>query len=189
MPFDALQLLSEYYPPGSRGHAILVDHVRRVADKARALAEGLPEAGTLELNFVTEAALLHDIGICRTDAPGLDCRGSAPYICHGIIGRALLEAHGLPRHALVCERHVGAGITAQEIRVQGLPLPERDMLPFTLEEQLVCFADKFFSKNGQGNGREKPLKQVLAEITGYGAQPLARFTQWLRRFMPQLSQP
>jgi uncharacterized protein len=181
---DPFALIAEYYRPGSRGHAILVDHVRRVADKARAVAEGLPHALGVDLVFVTEAALLHDIGICRTAAPGLECRGAAPYICHGVIGRALLEAHGLPRHGLVCERHVGAGIAAHEIRDRGLPLPGRDMLPLTLEEQLVCFADKFYSKNGAGNGREKPLPQVLAEMAAYGAEPLARFRGWLRRFMP-----
>ena len=57
-----------------------------------------------------------------------------------------MRAEGYPRHARVCERHTGTGITLAMIEERGLPLPHRDFMPETLEEQLICYADKFYSK-------------------------------------------
>ena len=90
--------------------------------------------------------MLHDIGIFLTDAPGIFCFGDKPYICHGYLGADLLREEGFPRHALVCERHTGAGISAESIIKQDLPIPHREMLPVSMEEQVICFADKFFQK-------------------------------------------
>ena len=121
-----------------------------------------------------EAALLHDIGIFLCDAPDICCTGTLPYICHGVEGRRLLEAEGLPRHALVCERHTGSGLTVDDIVRQGLPLPHRDMTPQTLEEKLVCYADKFYSKSGDIQA-EKPFGRVLKSIARHGKDAEARF--------------
>ena len=95
-----------------------------------------------------EAAMLHDIGIFLTHAPSLGCNGPHPYLKHGHLGCKLLEKEGLPKHALVCERHVGVGITRKDVLDHKLPLPAKDMLPLSLEEKIICYADKFFSKNG-----------------------------------------
>lgn len=156
----------------------LLEHSQAVAQKAikiaRCVAHLLPD-----LEFIEEAALLHDIGIIHTHAPKLGCHGSLPYICHGYKGREMLEQEGLPRHALVCENHVGAGLLAGEIVANGLPLPARDMMPQSIEEIIVCVADKFFSKNGTPM-KEKSIEQVRAEIGRYGAANLARFNEWAR---------
>lgn len=90
--------------------------------------------------------MLHDIGIFRTDTDGIHCFGTYPYICHGYLGSELVAAEGFPKHALVCERHTGAGLSLQSILEQNLPVPHREMVPLSLEEQIICFADKFFSK-------------------------------------------
>jgi uncharacterized protein len=50
----------------------------------------------------------------------------------------------MEKFARICERHTGSGLTAEEIVSGGLPLPERDFLPETLEEKIICLADKFF---------------------------------------------
>ena len=103
---------------------------------AVALSQRLIDKGTpIDIEFVEEAAMLHDIGMCRTDAPGIHCHGTEPYILHGILGRKMLDGMGLFRHGRVCERHTGAGITAAEIIAQHLPIdPPRDLLPESLEE-------------------------------------------------------
>ena len=80
--------------------------------------------------------MLHDIGIFLCDAPGIACHGKEPYICHGRLGAELLRQAGYPRHARVCERHTGAGLTKAEIVAQHLPIPAQDFLPETLEERL-----------------------------------------------------
>ena len=54
--------------------------------------------------------MLHDIGIIRCNAPGIQCFGNEPYICHGRIGAEMLRAEGFPHHARVCERHTGRGL-------------------------------------------------------------------------------
>lgn len=91
-----------------------------------------------------------------------------------------MRNEGYPRHARVCERHTGAGLTAKEIEEQGLPLPHRDFLPETLEEKLVCYADKFYSKTHPD--KEKSFEQAVHSIARFGNDGLQRFLKWKRLF-------
>ncbi len=133
-------------------------------------------------NFIREAAWLHDIGIFLTDTPELGCRGRYPYICHGYLGRELLEKKRLMKHALVSERHVGIGISINDIRRHRLPLPERDMCPVSIEEQIICYSDKFFSKNDQMSTKEKRLEEIVENLEKYGPQKVKQFKSWNARF-------
>lgn len=178
---DAIALLNKYYTPGSETHRILLAHSQSVAAKAAAIARALPR-GEVDVEFVTEAALLHDIGIRYTAAEALGCAGDLPYLCHGFKGRELLEAEGLPRHALVCERHIGVGLTAAEIIRQKLPLPERDMLPVTLEERIVTYADLFFSKDPARQGVERGVAQVRKSLLRFGEDKVGVFDDWHAQF-------
>jgi uncharacterized protein len=171
---NPIALIEKHYPPGSIAHRILLQHSERVAAKALAIAR----SQKADEVFVHEATLLHDIGIRFTAVPQLGCEGNLPYLCHGIKGRELLEAEGLPRHALVCERHIGVGLTAEEIQRQGLPLPARDMLPISLEEQIVAYADLFFSKDPAKAGRERSADQVRRSLARFGADKVAVFEEW-----------
>lgn len=177
---DALALIDKFYPEENELKRILLVHSRSVADKALKVARLHPELG-LDESFLEEAALLHDIGIFQTDAPGICCWGDKPYICHGYLGAALLREEGYPRHALVCERHTGAGISLEQIIRNGLPIPHRDMRPQSLEEQVVCFADKFFSKTHLD--REKTLDKALNSLLKYGDEGVERFKGWCERFL------
>ena len=127
--------------------------------------------------------MLHDIGICQTDAPGIYCHGTHPYICHGILGAAMLRTEGFERHARVCERHTGAGLSLNDIVGQNLPLPHQDFLPVTLEEQLICYADKFFSKSNPE--QEKTIEQAERSLSKFGTEGLERFRNWVRLFEKQ----
>jgi uncharacterized protein len=178
---DPIAILKEFYRPGSRLFEMLLAHSRRVAAKALQVADGISGNG-LDRGFIEEASLLHDVGIFLTDTPSLNCLGQHPYVCHGVLGRALLEEKGFPRHGLVCERHVGVGITAGEIRSLGLPLPERDMVPVTLEEEIICYADKYFSKSVGAVDREKSVEAVAANLARYGREKAERFLAWVKRF-------
>lgn len=181
MSIRPIDIIREFYPPGTRLHDLLLSHSRAVAGRALEIAAGLKDLGP-DMEFIEEAALLHDIGIYWTDAPGIGCQGTHPYVCHGTIGRDLLENRGLPRHGRVCECHVGVGFSAEEIRACRLPLPVRDMVPVTLEEEIICYADKFFSKKWQPNGRALPFESVLNNLRGYGEDKARRFLQWAGRF-------
>lgn len=169
-PYD---IIGKYYAPGPL-RDLLVAHSEAVTEKALGIIEhkGLTDIDT---QFLREAAMLHDIGIFRCDAHDIFCEGDLPYICHGIAGSAILKEENLPRHALVCERHTGAGLTVQDIVSQNLPLPHRDMLPLSREERLICYADKFFSKSADHPRLEKPLGRVIASMSRHSPDVLARF--------------
>ncbi len=177
---NAVALLEKYFPIED-AFSIILDHGQRVADKSLRVAENLEDAA-IDLSFLEEAALLHDIGVCRANAPVFHCHGSEPYIRHGIIGREILEAEGLPRHALVCERHIGVGLTVDDIRSQRLPLPEREMAPLTMEEKIICFADLFFSKSPEKCRFEKTPDQIRKGLLKFGADKVSIFEEWLRKF-------
>lgn len=159
---------------------ILMQHSRAVADKALAIARSHPELGADEA-FIEEAALLHDIGIVHVNAPAIACFGTEPYIKHGILGADILRSEGMERHALVCERHTGTGLTLLQIVEQGLPLPQRDMQPVSIEEQIICFADKFFSKTKLD--REKTIEQARHSLEKFGPEGLAKFDAWCELFL------
>jgi uncharacterized protein len=180
LPKDIIRAV---YEPGSLAYDIFMAHAVAVTRKAVAVARRVPHLNP-DIAFIQEAAMLHDIGICFTNAPSIGCTGVYPYVCHGYLGRELLEDRGLYRHALVCERHVGAGLSAAEIRGRGLPLPERDMLPESIEEEIICFADKFFSKKNNELDKELPISGVVRELEKYGPAPVRRFLDWFERFEP-----
>lgn len=177
---NPLAIIDKYYPSGSRVHEILVVHSRSVADKALAIAAMHPEMG-LDMVFIEEAAMLHDIGIFLCNAPQIDCHGEAPYICHGYLGADLMRKEGYPRHALVCERHTGMGLSRELIKRRNLPLPDREMMPRSREEQLICFADKFFSKTKLE--KEKPVDKVRKGLAAYGDDDVARFDDLYKLFL------
>ena len=177
---NPLDIIDTYSPEENELKHILLVHSRAVADKALALAHKHPELD-LDLQFLEEAALLHDIGIFQTDAAGIHCFGTHPYICHGYLGAELMRSEGFPRHARVCERHTGAGLSLEDILAQQLPVPHRDMLPETLEEKLICFADKFFSKSKLEV--EKSVEKARKSVMKHGESGGARFDEWCRLFL------
>ena len=174
------EIIDKYYPENTEQRQILVIHSLSVAGKAMKILDAHPEL-RLNRSFVKEAALLHDIGIFQTDAPTIQCFGSHPYIAHGYLGAEILREEGFPQHALVCERHTGAGLSLQDIVDQQLPVPHREMLPITLEEQLICFADKFFSKTHLDE--EKSVEKARHSIAKYGEEGLSRFDRWCSLFL------
>ena len=169
---DYQSLIDKYYPLDNELKRILLVHSRSVAAMALRICEAHPEL-SLDKQFVEEAAMLHDIGIFRCNAPGIQCFGTEPYICHGQLGAEILRAEGFPRHARVCERHTGAGLSMTDIQSQHL-------LPETLEEKLICYADKFFSKTRLDN--QKTVEQAEKSLAKFGDAGVHRFREWRHLF-------
>ena len=169
----AKDVLLKYYDENSDIFRLLWHHSCQVAEMTVGIA--LNCEGKADAEFVYEAALLHDIGIFRTFAPKIFCNGTEPYIRHGLIGSELLKAEGMPRHALVCERHTGAGLSREEIIAQNLPLPHQDMLPVSIEEKIICYADKFFSKSSPD--KIKTVKSIRHSMARFGEGQLRRFDE------------
>ena len=176
---DYQKIIDKYYTEDNELRHILLAHSKSVTARALRIVDRHPEL-QVDRRFIEEAAMLHDIGIIHCDAPGIQCFGTQPYIRHGMLGAAMLRAEGFPRHARVCERHTGAGISIEDIRSQGLPLPEQDFLPETWEEQVICYADKFYSKTRLE--QEKTLEQTRQSLAKFGTAGLARFDKWVKMF-------
>jgi len=169
---DYNQLIDLYYPAGTLRRDIFLKHARSVAQKALEIArrKHLP----LSEDEITEAAMLHDIGIFLADAPGIDCHGNEPYIAHGTLGAKLLRDNGFDeKYARVAERHTGAGISIIDIDEMSLPLPRRDLMPESLLERLICYADKFYSKSG--DMKEKSLDRVRSSMSKHSESTAQRF--------------
>lgn len=175
---DVETIINDHCRRGSRLADLLRRHGAQVRDKALAVADKVAHLQP-DRDFIARAAMLHDIGIVWTAAPQIHCHGAHPYVCHGVIGRHLLLQYGLTAHGWVCERHVGVGLTAEEIIARRLPLPVRDMRPVTLEETIICYADKFFSKSG--GGKAHTLEEVLADLARFGRAQADRFLAWHRQ--------
>ncbi len=173
---DYFHIIHKYLPPESAVYQVYLPHVALVTAKALQIARrlGLTPA---QQRFIEEAAMLHDIGIIKVERYSSSAE-ALPYVCHAPQGRALLEQEGLPRHALVAERHIGVGLTQAEIVAQRLPLPLRDMLPETIEEKIICWADLFFSKTPPDVWREKTFHEVQRHVTRYGPRQAQAFQEW-----------
>ena len=172
-------IIDKYYQADNKLRWILITHSTLVMKRAVSICDAHPEL-KMDRQFIIEAAMLHDIGIFRCNAPGIECFGTEPYICHGLIGGKIMRAEGYPRHARVCERHTGAGLTKNEIISQNLPLPHQDFLPETLEEKLICYADKFYSKSHPT--AEKTYEQAERSLAKFGKEGLERFHEWHELF-------
>lgn len=205
---DYLALIHRYYPEDNALRRMLLHHSRQVCARALQIVERHPELGA-NRHLVEAGAMLHDIGIFLTDAPGIHCHGTAHYILHGSLGAQLLrneaeqlkkekqqaeqlkeeklqaiqlqeELHFYEALARICERHTGTGLTRQTIIERGLPDPHQDLLPETIEEQIICYADKFYSKSHLE--RERTIPQTLQSLEKFGDEGVEKFRHWTELF-------
>jgi uncharacterized protein len=163
------------------GYKIYMPHCEAVTGLALEICRNHPELHA-DAEVVELGAMLHDIGILYTDEPEIGCFGDLPYISHGYMGRALLESEGLPYIAPICERHIGVGLTIEDIEVRKLPLPNRDMTPQSIEEKIICYADKFFSKSASDLSQPKSLDKVKKSISKYGESKWKIFEEMMELF-------
>ncbi len=119
--FDLLKKLK--VPYNVRRHSL------KVAEKAIELAEKI-KLREVDMDLIEIGSLLHDIGRCKTHG-----------FNHALIGAKLIRERGLSeRLAKICETHILGGLDKEDAKQVGLP--ERDFLPQTLEEKIICLADK-----------------------------------------------
>ncbi|NVM17864.1 MAG: HDIG domain-containing protein [Candidatus Lokiarchaeota archaeon] len=122
--FDLLKKLK--VPYNVRRHSL------KVAEKALVLAEKI-RLKEVDMDLIEIGGLLHDIGRCQTHG-----------FKHALIGAKIIRERGLSeRLAIICETHILGGLDKEDAKQVGLP--ERDFLPLTLEEKVICLADKFIA--------------------------------------------
>lgn len=177
----AERIIKKYYKENSIAFKYVYQHSLSVTKLALEIAEKNPGFSINTLNL-TRAGMLHDIGIFMTHTPGIGCEGKHPYLAHGYLGRELLEKEGLTNIAPVCERHVGVGISLEDIKRDKLPLPERDMTPQSIEEKIICYADKFYSKKPRYLNNPKPMEKIRKKISKYGPDKIKVFEGFVGMF-------
>jgi uncharacterized protein (TIGR00295 family) len=128
---QAIELLNKY-SNSPKDLDIVLRHSRKVKEIAVEIARKIPDA---DIKFVKTAALLHDIGRFK-------CPPWKDSDRHGIEGGKTLRNEGFPKHARVAERHMGPGITKEDIIEHKLNLPRKDFIPKSTEEKIVTMADK-----------------------------------------------
>ncbi|MCF6248043.1 MAG: HD domain-containing protein [Desulfobacula sp.] len=179
---DPLDIIKQFYPHDTPLFHTLVNHSRAVAAKSLKIADTVSHLNP-DREFIQAAAMLHDIGIFLTRAESIGCTGDKPYICHGYLGRQLLDSLALPaKYSLVCERHTGAGITKENIESNDLPLPSRDMVPQSLEEKIICVADKYHSKSPKQKNRLITTQQIIKDLGKINIDHAKRFSIWAKEF-------
>jgi uncharacterized protein len=175
----ATAYLKDIYTSFPEALAVLLPHSIAVAEMAKNIAENVGA----DSEFVYEAAILHDIGIYKTNAPSIGCYGDEPYMIHGVVGSKLLKSKiGFEQYARVCETHIGVSISKEEIINNSLPLPHRSMEPTTLEEEIVAYSDSFFSKSGQHLTTPKPFDLVLKKQKIHSLRGADILLKWHSRF-------
>ena len=104
-------------------------HSEKVAEKAIEIALKIKK-NNVDLNLIEIGALLHDIGRTKTHS-----------FKHALIGGKILRQRGFSdKLARICETHILGGLDKEDAKKVGLP--EKDYLPITLEEKIICLADK-----------------------------------------------
>lgn len=116
----------------------------------RDIAVKIAERTNADKHLVEAGALLHDIGRSKTHG-----------IFHAVEGAKIARKLDLGDSIInIIERHIGAGLSAEEAKKLGLPA--KDYIPITLEEKIVCHADSLID-NSKKQNIEKEVERALRE--------------------------
>lgn len=163
-------------------------HSTIVWEIAQQLALKLQESTSLKVNLdlLKTGALLHDIGVYNCyDEDFNPNKSLPPHIQHGFIGFDLLQNGGFPLE--ICRftvTHTATGFTKEDIVRENLPYPPMDYLPISVEEELICYADKFHSKVPCFNTYEEQVEQLKK----YDSARVVKMDTFKRKYgLPDLS--
>jgi len=159
---QAINLLKKY-STDKNSFANVLAHSRKVQELAVSLAKRIQNAN---VDFVRIAAILHDIG-------RFNCPVGRKTIWHGVEGAKILRKEGLRKYALVAERHLGVGISKEDIKRQKLPLPLKDYMPKTIEEKIISYADNLLFGSRIGTIQEV-IKRFEKEVSPFYAKKIIK---------------
>jgi uncharacterized protein len=149
----------------------VINHCRVVSALATRIARRFEDKGCrVDVQLVEIGGFLHDIGRSKTHV-----------IDHALVGAEIARQLGLPNEiALIIERHIGGGISKEESKLLGWP--SRNFLPQTMEEKIVCYADKrvagsgvvsieqtinsYIANLGENHPAVKRIRKLHSEICG-----------------------
>ncbi|PJA22683.1 TIGR00295 family protein [archaeon CG_4_10_14_0_2_um_filter_Archaea_38_6] len=131
-------------------HESVINHCLMVSRKSAEIAEKILKNGyKVNVKLCQIGGLLHDIGRAKTHT-----------IFHGVEGAELLKDY--PELASIAKRHIGGGITEKEAVIIGLPA--EDYQPVTLEEKIVCYADKLVQGEKFADSADDEIKKLSKKL-------------------------
>src|SRR3989344_3003288 len=173
----AIALLKKY-SADEDSFNIVLSHSKAVQKVALRIANEILENGYfVDTDFIKIAALLHDIG--RFKCPP----NSKENIKHGVEGAKILKSEGFSEFAEVAEKHIGAGITKEDIEKHKLDLPLKDYVPETIEEKIISHADNlvFGDREGAINEVLEKFKKEAGDSAAKRAKELNDEIEELRK--------
>ncbi|MDF1497737.1 MAG: HD domain-containing protein [Patescibacteria group bacterium] len=155
---------------------IIVNHGLDILGESLKIIQRKKLYKEVDFDLIVSGCILHDIGTFKYLKNFNKFQKN--YIDHGIIGGKILREEGFKKEALVAERHIGSGLSMNYIIKNNIPLPKKDFLPISLEEKIICYADKFYSKSGKID----TLESIKKEMKGFGKEPFERFLELEKMF-------
>jgi len=126
------------------------DSVIRHCKAVRNLAVVIAEKVGADIELIEAGSLLHDIGRSKTHG-----------IFHAVEGVKIAKKLDLSENIIkIIERHIGAGISKKVAKELGLP--EKDYIPITIAEKIVCHADNLID-NCKRQNIEKEVERAKKE--------------------------
>ena len=161
-----IQDLHHKYAADKAAYLLVYGHCQVVAEIAEWCADQVPDE-VVDRQLLRSACLLHDIG-----SYGLLHKGDVHYMQHALLGAALLLEEGCDQGlADIVRSHVLLGISKREILDHGWALPAADFTPQSIEAEILCYADRFHSKQPVFNsyrtflvGLQKDLPEQAAKF-------------------------
>jgi len=124
----------------------VINHCKAVRD----IAVKIAKKTNADIKLVKAGALLHDIGRSKTHG-----------IHHAVEGVKIAKKLDFSEELIrIIETHIGAGITAEEAKKLGIP--ERNYIPTSLEEKIVCLADSL-TDDGCKQTVESEVEKALSK--------------------------
>lgn len=154
---EAIALLKKY-SKDSESFTKVLEHSKAVQKVALKIAKHICN---VDIDFIAIATILHDIG-------RFDC-WEKDVIKHGLRGAEILRKEGFFEYALVAERHLGAGISKEDVKEQDLDLPDEDFVPISKEEKIITHADNLVMGDIEisvGDAIERYEKELGKKVAG-----------------------
>lgn len=172
--YKSFEILKKY-SNSQESFEIVLRHSLEVLTKSIEIVNKKKLYDQVNFDLIISGAILHDIGALGF----MENKDKKDYITHGIIGAEILEKERLVEEALIAKRHTGSGLSREDIIANEWPLPQEDFLPVSLEEKIICYADKFSSKTP---GKKDTLESIEKEFESYGEGSLKRFLELKEMF-------
>ena len=132
----------------------VINHCIAVRDVAVKIAN----KADANIKLVEVGSLLHDIGRSKTHG-----------IRHAVEGVKIAKKLDLDESIIrIIECHIGAGILSKDTKELGLP--EKDYLPISLEEKIVCHADNLVNGNKRQPVEKEVEKALLKGLKEYAVR-------------------